>query len=945
MTTIPLPALRRRPAFVPALAGRTPAPEALVSSGLVLLVIAASIAAQPWLDRIGPTRYQSFLHMEWLLAHGGKGLQLDASSLPLPPLLYALAATLGGPGVAEMWLPVVLAILILLVLTQLLLRENGVIGRLLPALLLIGCPFFYVVQRQLDLQLFVLLLGLHLFSVRLYRQQPSMATASFAVGVNMLFSLTSYVALFVIAASTAYLFVLMHRQREVEAPAWAALLWIYVPFSLAGYALWAVFWVVAGSRLATSYFLPAGSTGTTPLRRFLDDAGGGLVLPILLLFALALALAAALRRTMDPEQQRRGSALVWAAVTCIVLVLAWLTVQTAFERLAIVPAVITFGLVILVPAALGGLLSRGHDLQHRHGWLVPVSPFGLAAILLVVIPLRYLRDPRALAGGLVPVDSRISTEREAGRAFRQTDPGGRILLDPRFTADFVLTAQIDPHRLMTPFDPRFSRIVGSPPADISTVVVTESTHDDVSGNYPEERIADQLPDATLIAAGKQGDALDAPRTRAFKLLPAVLPAQNAQPANRDADLVPQEQQLLAAVQKELLGLNGLPYRPDGWAYAIDVGNLMVYAAHSGDLGMFKQFSQQVEQRYLVTRSNDPNALYTIAWRYQPGRPVEASGTTETLRMVEAYWVAGQRWNNGYYRRLAYLMALAYMRHQTSDQYGENWYIRNYYNYGTQGYATNSFLVDYDPDVLRQVADYTHDTYLRAAADKAAQFVTAAQIDNGLFQEMYQPELSTLYKDMLYFSPNGIIQLIDSLEAALGLSQIYAPAAAQKTYQFAKAQYLASGIGHVSNQYYEDGTPLPKGQGAEGGPAVYAYIARIGDRLGDTAFARRLLTEQLRPDQMYLSGGPKDDGNWFFAWTSALLAIREYQEAPVSAAANSPATAAPGVTANAGAAAEKVNAAVEVLKASLGLSPAPGTPASRRTGATTGVVAPTAEPAP
>jgi len=146
--------------------------------------------------------------------------------------------------------------------------------------------------------------------------------------------------------------------------------------------------------------------------------------------------------------------------------------------------------------------------------------------------------------------------------------------------------------------------------------------------------------------------------------------------------------------------------------------------------------------------------------------------------------------------------------------------------------------------------------------------------------MYQPELSTLYKNMLYFSPNDIIQLIDSLEAALGLSQIYAPAVAQKTYEFAKAQYLASGTGHVSNQYYEDGTPLPKGQGAEGGPAVYAYIARVGDRLGDTSFARRLITEQLGPGQMYLAGGPKDDGNWFFAWSSALLAIREYQEVPL-----------------------------------------------------------------
>jgi hypothetical protein len=219
-----------------------------------------------------------------------------------------------------------------------------------------------------------------------------------------------------------------------------------------------------------------------------------------------------------------------------------------------------------------------------------------------------------------------------------------------------------------------------------------------------------------------------------------------------------------------------------------------------------------------------------------------------------------------------------VRHQFSDQYGENWFIRNYYNYETKEYATNSFLVDYAPDVLRRVADGMHDADLRAAADKSAQFVEQAQVGFGFFHEMYQPEISTLYANVKYFSPNGIIQIIDSHEAALGIADIYGPDAARRTYAFAKEQYLKNN-GAVANQYLLDGTPYGSTPDTST-EAVYAFMARLSVRVGDPAFARQLIDERMSPDRLYSNPRtlPDQDGNWFFSWSTVLLAIREYQNA-------------------------------------------------------------------
>ena len=144
--------------------------------------------------------------------------------------------------------------------------------------------------------------------------------------------------------------------------------------------------------------------------------------------------------------------------------------------------------------------------------------------------------------------------------------------------------------------------------------------------------------------------------------------------------------------------------------------------------------------------------------------------------------------------------------------------------------------------------------------------------------MYQPEISTLYENVTYFSPNAIVQIIDSHEVALGISRLYAPEQAQGTYNFARSQY-----GRISGQYLLDGTRIG-GEGAANEPSLYAFMARLAIRMGDIPFAERLVREQMLDKSLYEYSvpmrTPEADSGWFFRWSSVLLAIRELQDAQV-----------------------------------------------------------------
>jgi hypothetical protein len=54
------------------------------------------------------------------------------------------------------------------------------------------------------------------------------------------------------------------------------------------------------------------------------------------------------------------------------------------------------------------------------------------------------------------------------------------------------------------------------------------------------------------------------------------------------------------------------------------------------------------------------------------------------------------------QKLALTILDGYARHETTDQ--GIWLIRNYFAFAGRNFATNTFVIDYDADFVRQVAD-------------------------------------------------------------------------------------------------------------------------------------------------------------------------------------------------------------------------------------------------
>lgn len=435
-----------------------------VDLALAVVAVAVSIFMRPWVDGLGVTRYQEFLRMETLLVRGGKGFELDLWSFPRAPALHVGTALLAGEHAAERWLPIALSAAIVFALNRVLLRDYPPLAKALATLPVLGSPYFYAIQRQLDLQLFVLLLALQLSTLRAFRQRPTVARVSVAIALNIFLSLTSYAALVAIIAAVVYLLILSSHQREVQAATWRALLWLYVPFSLTGYGLWLVFWIVAGSRVKTSYFLPSGATNLSYARHLFAALGGAVALPVLLLLGLVVVLRVFLA---NPEPRIRighHQALAWAVLAFAGIALALFSLQTVARALLIQPEAITLSIVLFVPAAVVSVIMQ---MRGAFRALQPKQWAMLAAATLAVIaifPLQYILRPTARGEHLLPAAQRVAAEQSAATKFAANDPGGRVLLDPRFTATFARDAGIDPHRLLTPFDADFKQLAKNPPA-------------------------------------------------------------------------------------------------------------------------------------------------------------------------------------------------------------------------------------------------------------------------------------------------------------------------------------------------------------------------------------------------------------------------------------------------------------------------------------------------
>lgn len=318
----------------------------------------------------------------------------------------------------------------------------------------------------------------------------------------------------------------------------------------------------------------------------------------------------------------------------------------------------------------------------------------------------------------------------------------------------------------------------------------------------------------------------------------------------EADAVARLESRYAAALRGWLASDGLA-RDDGWTKTVEIGQLLAWAASAGDRALY----DALHPHALATIRDDPSEPFTrgfVAWRIRPDTPFDASGTTEALRIAEGLWRGAAAFDRPDDRARARTILAGYARHAGVDQ--GIWMIRNYYNFATGGFATNSYLVDYDPDFLAEVAAATDDAELHALAERSVERVRTAVAPSGLIYDLVQPEVLTLMPDaaIVAFSPNDIVQVSNALAVAERVAR-GAPAVARRCLAFARRRVARL------RTYYLGRTGEPHGRDRPGLAASCAAV-RLAARLGDDA-AMSVFLRRLMPDAAAWVDAPSQPRAW------------------------------------------------------------------------------------
>lgn len=301
-------------------------------------------------------------------------------------------------------------------------------------------------------------------------------------------------------------------------------------------------------------------------------------------------------------------------------------------------------------------------------------------------------------------------------------------------------------------------------------------------------------------------------------------------------------------------------RGDGYTYAVDVTQLMLHAAHVGRLDLYLRLRDFAARHLLLDDPADPYTQGFVVWRWRPDTPPDASGTTEALRLAAALWQGARRLHRPADAALAVRVLHGYARHAATDH--GVWLVRNYFNLGTRAFANDSYLVDYDPDLLAEVAAATGDAALADVAARSYALVRAARAPSGLLHTLVQPDLRTMMPALegVAFSPNDVIQLDNACTVAATVAR-GDPALARGVLRFARAR-----LGHL-RRWYLGRTGAPHGEPAAD-LTTLSCLARLAALLGDEETAQRVVARAL-PSWQYL---PRDEEPRIYTAIEALLAL-------------------------------------------------------------------------
>ena len=325
-------------------------------------------------------------------------------------------------------------------------------------------------------------------------------------------------------------------------------------------------------------------------------------------------------------------------------------------------------------------------------------------------------------------------------------------------------------------------------------------------------------------------------------------------------------------------------RPDGYVYAVDVAQLMACFADAGERGGYAKLRGDAVKRLVVDNPSDPYSRGFVLWRRKPGDDAapDASGTTEALRLARALWRGAAAFDAPADRDLALTVLRGYARHATVDH--GVWMIRNYFGFGTRSFASNSFLVDYDPDFVHLAATEARDAELAEVAHKSHDLVRGAVTPAGLLYDLVQPELKTMYpllaEAVVTFSPNDIVQLSNAATVALTVTA-GAPDVARRVLDFATSRLRGGRAvgagGGASLRMYHYGRTGEAVNDTRPGINEWSTLVRLACQLNDRAAAGTLLNDAVAAWDYYLDHTPASEADAFvaseaLASMSALLAM-------------------------------------------------------------------------
>jgi len=262
-------------------------------------------------------------------------------------------------------------------------------------------------------------------------------------------------------------------------------------------------------------------------------------------------------------------------------------------------------------------------------------------------------------------------------------------------------------------------------------------------------------------------------------------------------------------------------RPDGCVYTVDIGHLLMHAANRGDRALYGRL-RPIARGLVRDLRDDPYTRGFVPWRSCLDREADASGTTEALRVARGLWRGGGRFGLPDDRSLARVIIEGYARH-AAEEYGV-WMVRNYFNFQTRAFANDSYLVDYDPDLIAEMARETGDGVLVELARRSTAVVEAAVAPSGLIHTLVQPDVATIMPraPVPIFSPNDIIQLNNACVVAEAVVHS-APAVARGVLRFA----LARGEGLVRAYYGRTGEPV---DATPADSTAFSCLVRLAARL-------------------------------------------------------------------------------------------------------------------